>query len=86
MPLFKSLVDDAEADRVKRIKKNLITEFRFMIDVFLLRRTKAEAHIALPPISEVVVFTHMTSMQRYYYKNILSREVFPEKTSNKISK
>lgn len=44
------------------------SDLRALLRPFLLRRTKADAALPLPPLSEVVLYTPMSRIQRRYYR------------------
>lgn len=46
-----------------------------MLRPFLLRRVKTEVEGSIPPKSELIVYTQLSSMQREQYKNILKRDM-----------
>ena len=53
----------------------LLHQLHEVIRPFLLRRLKADANLTLPEKREVVLYTGLASLQKKYYKWILSKNV-----------
>lgn len=62
-------VGDAE------VKQRLISQLHKLLRPFMLRRLKADVEKSLPPKTETILFTGMSSVQKQLYKQILMREI-----------
>ena len=58
-------VDDTEA------KQRIIGQLHKLLRPFMLRRLKIEVETSLPPKSETILFTGMSTMQKNLYKYYL---------------
>jgi SWI/SNF-related matrix-associated actin-dependent regulator of chromatin subfamily A member 5 len=67
--LFNLQIDDDDE------KKTMIGMLHKILRPFMLRRLKADVEKSLPPKSEMMIFTNMSTMQKELYKKILRREV-----------
>lgn len=70
--------DDDDEESVK--EKELVNKLQELIRPFLLRRRLNNVILELPPKRELIVYTGLSSMQKKYYKWILTRDV------NKLTK
>lgn len=68
-------------------EQNVVSKLHAILRPFMIRRLKSDVEDTLLPKREIKLFTGMTEMQTYYYKNTLSRDVAalnqlggPEKT------
>mmetsp|Transcript_24578 Transcript_24578/g.50608 ORF Transcript_24578/g.50608 Transcript_24578/m.50608 type:complete len:1255 (-) Transcript_24578:97-3861(-) len=62
-------IDDADE------KNKLISQLHKILRPFMLRRLKADVEKSLPPKTETILFTGMSSMQKKLYKDILMRDL-----------
>eukprot|EP01035_Chromulina_nebulosa_P022015 gene22015-28499_t len=62
-------VDDTEA------KQRIIGQLHKLLRPFMLRRLKVEVEKSLPPKSETILFTGMSTMQKNLYKQVLLRDI-----------
>jgi SWI/SNF-related matrix-associated actin-dependent regulator of chromatin subfamily A member 5 len=62
-------VDDNEA------KQRMISQLHKLLRPFMLRRLKADVEKSLPPKSETILFTGMSSVQKALYKQVLMRDI-----------
>ena len=62
-------VDDTEA------KQRIIGQLHKILRPFMLRRLKVDVEKSLPPKSETILFTGMSTMQKNLYKQILLRDI-----------
>lgn len=57
------------------IKERMISQLHKILRPFMLRRLKADVEKSLPPKSETILFTGMSTMQKNLYKQILMRDI-----------
>lgn len=62
-------VDDTEA------KQRMIGQLHKLLRPFMLRRLKADVEKSLPPKTETILFTGLSTMQKVLYKSILMRDI-----------
>lgn len=62
-------VDDTAA------KQRMIGQLHKLLRPFMLRRLKADVESSLPPKSETILFTGMSTMQKNLYRQILLRDI-----------
>jgi SWI/SNF-related matrix-associated actin-dependent regulator of chromatin subfamily A member 5 len=62
-------VDDQEA------KQRMISQLHKLLRPFMLRRLKADVEKSLPPKSETILFTGMSTVQKNLYKQVLMRDI-----------
>ena len=62
-------IDDADE------KNKLISQLHKILRPFMLRRLKVDVEKSLPPKSETILFTGMSSMQKKLYRDILMRDL-----------
>ena len=62
-------IDDADE------KNKLISQLHKILRPFMLRRLKADVEKSLPPKTETILFTGMSTMQKKLYKDILMRDL-----------
>ncbi|KAJ1383554.1 SNF2 family N-terminal domain-containing protein, partial [Ochromonadaceae sp. CCMP2298] len=62
-------VDDQEA------KQRMIGQLHKLLRPFMLRRLKADVEKSLPPKSETILFTGMSSVQKNLYRQVLLRDI-----------
>jgi SWI/SNF-related matrix-associated actin-dependent regulator of chromatin subfamily A member 5 len=62
-------VDDTEA------KQRIINQLHKILRPFMLRRLKLDVEKSLPPKSETILFTGMSSTQKNLYRQILLRDI-----------
>ena len=62
-------VDDTEA------KQRMIGQLHKLLRPFMLRRLKLDVETSLPPKSETILFTGMSSAQKNLYRQILLRDI-----------
>ena len=62
-------VDDTEA------KQRIIGQLHKILRPFMLRRLKVDVEKSLPPKTETILFTGMSTMQKNLYKQILLRDI-----------
>ncbi|KAJ3257872.1 Chromodomain-helicase-DNA-binding protein 1-like [Boothiomyces macroporosus] len=65
--------DYFDFDTKEELGKNCITEFAKLVDPLILRRTK-ERVLDLPDISESIVYTPLTKLQKKVYLSMLSKD------------
>lgn len=56
-------------------KENLIKQLHKILNPFMLRRLKVDVEKSLPPKNEILLYVHMSEMQRNLYKQVLSRNI-----------
>ena len=56
-------------------EQSVVSKLHAILRPFMIRRLKADVEDSLPPKREIKLFTGLTEMQTYYYKNTLSRDV-----------
>ena len=59
----------------KQVEQEVIGQLHKVLKPFLLRRVKADVESSIPPKKEMIVYTHLSPMQRDQYKNILKRDM-----------
>jgi SWI/SNF-related matrix-associated actin-dependent regulator of chromatin subfamily A member 5 len=62
-------VDDNEA------KQRMISQLHKLLRPFMLRRLKADVEKSLPPKSETILFTGMSTVQKNLYRQVLLRDI-----------
>ncbi|RYD84285.1 MAG: DEAD/DEAH box helicase [Verrucomicrobiaceae bacterium] len=62
-------VDDTAA------KQRMISQLHKLLRPFMLRRLKADVESSLPPKSETILFTGMSTLQKTLYRQILLRDI-----------
>jgi len=62
-------IDDAQE------KNKIISQLHKILRPFMLRRLKVDVEKSLPPKSETILFTGMSSMQKKLYRDILMRDL-----------
>lgn len=62
-------IDDNET------KQRMITQLHKLLRPFMLRRLKVDVEKSLPPKTETILFTSMSTVQKNLYKQILSRNI-----------
>lgn len=68
-------------------KENLIKQLHKILNPFMLRRLKVDVEKSLPPKNEILLYVHMSEMQRNLYKQVLSRNIETINTAfNQLSK
>ncbi|XP_059478534.1 lymphocyte-specific helicase-like [Neocloeon triangulifer] len=83
--------DKTEANnRIVEMEKNnqVIAKLHKILKPFMLRRTKADVELGLPPKREILVFTPMTAMQKELYELILHKKIHAhllEEKRNKVT-
>eukprot|EP00301_Raphidiophrys_heterophryoidea_P004208 c11844_g1_i1.p1 GENE.c11844_g1_i1~~c11844_g1_i1.p1 ORF type:complete len:753 (+),score=122.10 c11844_g1_i1:129-2387(+) len=55
----------------KETQENFVTKLHSILKPFLLRRVKTDVECSLPPKKEILLFTHLTPLQRQYYTALL---------------
>jgi SWI/SNF-related matrix-associated actin-dependent regulator of chromatin subfamily A member 5 len=66
---FNLEISDIEA------KQRIISQLHKLLRPFMLRRLKVDVEKSLPPKSETILFTGMSTMQKNLYKQILLRDI-----------
>lgn len=59
----------------KEQEKQIVSIIHEILTPFLLRRTKAEVQLKLPPKKEVIVHAPLTKLQRDYYTAVLNKTI-----------
>ena len=59
----------------KKVEQEVISQLHKLLKPFMLRRIKTDVEGSIPPKQELLVYTHLSPMQREQYKNILKRDM-----------
>lgn len=71
------LAEDGGTDEIiaREQEKKIVSIIHEILSPFLLRRTKSEVQLKLPPKKEVIVHAPLTKLQQDYYTAVLNRTI-----------
>jgi SWI/SNF-related matrix-associated actin-dependent regulator of chromatin subfamily A member 5 len=61
--------------KIKKIDEELVVGAHKLLDLFMLRRLKSQVELKLPPMLETRVYCPLSSVQAYWYKAILLKDL-----------